>query len=547
MRSELSRRRFFRKAAAGSVALGWLSGGAPGVHAAANTDVPALLGGTPVHSGGWPGWPTWRASWEPAVLDVLRSRRWYRGSGKTVDEFESAYATLLGAKRCLATASGTTALQVALHVMDVDAGDEVIVSPFTFIATYNAILLSKALPVFADTDPETLTIDPASIESRITDRTRAIMPVHIYGLPCEMAPITALAEKRGLAVVEDACQAWLAEYQGRKCGTLGDLGCFSFQESKHLPSGEGGAITGDRDDLVDRCHSFHNCGRPYGTVKGTGYFACGGNYRMQHVQAAMLLQQIDKLIQDTARRRESADYLSAELGRVPGIKAVRLPADSRAAWHLFPFRYDEREFSGLTRNQFVRALRAEGVPGGAGYTEQYNDGLAGRSHPVARLHATVRAAALASLPGELPGALGQPRRVRHDGHVHPEPAAGGSGGPRPHRGRRAEDPRARGGTGEGRSDVMRLPAGGERRGARLNALCDLSECLVSYSVRAANPQRRPAAGPDRGWHRNRQPRVSQFANASQPEEPESASRSGCEINRARPAHIVTGCRRPRDQ
>jgi dTDP-4-amino-4,6-dideoxygalactose transaminase len=342
---------------------------------AAETTTPAVLGGSAIHSGGWPAWPTWRESWEPAVLDVLRSRRWYRGSGKTVDEFEAAYAKLLGAKRCLATASGTTALQVALHVMDVDAGDEVITSPFTFIATYNAILASHALPVFADTDPATLTLDPASIESRITDRTRAIMPVHIYGLPCDMDAIRAVASKRGLAVIEDACQAWLAEYKGRKCGTLGDLGCFSFQESKHLPSGEGGAITSDRDDLVDRCHAFHNCGRPHGGFTGKGYFTRGGNYRIQHFQAALLLQQMEKLVQDTASRRESADYLAAELAQIPGITPVRIPDDSRAAWHLYPFRYDAREFAGLSRDRFVRALRAEGVPCGAGYLEQYNDGL----------------------------------------------------------------------------------------------------------------------------------------------------------------------------
>ena len=376
MGSDLSRRGFFQKAAGGSLALGWLAGRhAPEVFAVAETAKPAVLGGAPVHPGGWPEWPVWRGSWEPAMLDVLRSRHWYRGSGKTVDEFETAYAQLLGAKRCLATASGTTALQVALHVMDVDAGDEVIVSPFTFIATYNAILMSKALPVFADTDPATLTLDPASIENRITDRTRAVMPVHIYGLPCDMEPINAVAEKRGLAVIEDACQAWLAEYKGRKCGTLGDLGCFSFQESKHLPSGEGGAITGNRDDLLDRCHAFHNCGRPSGGFTGKGYFTRGGNFRMQHFQAALLLQQIDKLVQDTARRRDSADYLSAELGRIPGITPVRLPADSRAVWHLYPVRYDAREFAGLPRDQFLRALRAEGIPCGAGYLEQYNDGL----------------------------------------------------------------------------------------------------------------------------------------------------------------------------
>lgn len=351
------------------------AGAAPTLVSAAAANRPALLGGTPVHAGGWQSWPVWRAEWEPAMLDVLRSRQWYRMSGSHVANFEAGYAKLLGARRCLATASGTTALIVSLHVLDVDAGDEVIVSPFTFIASYNAILAHKALPVFADTDPTTFTLDPASIASRITDRTRAIMPVHIYGLPCDMDPIAAVVRPRGLKIVEDACQAWLAEYKGRKCGTLGDLGCFSFQESKHLPSGEGGAITGHSDDLLDRCTAFHNCGRATGGFKGNGCFTRGGNFRMTQFQGALLLQQFDKLIQDTARRRESADYLSARLAQIPGIMPARLPAGSRGVWHLYPFRYDARHFHGLSRDAFLKALNAEGVPGRAVYKEQYFDGL----------------------------------------------------------------------------------------------------------------------------------------------------------------------------
>ena len=376
MKNHLTRRRFIRHAAAGSAALTWLSAGHAPLTLAAETNKPALLGGAPVHEGPWPSWPIWRESWEPSIINVLRSGSWFRGNGEHVAEFENAYAKLLGAKRALATASGTTALLVALHVMDVDAGDEVIVSPFTFIATYNAILVNKALPVFADTDPATLTIDPKSIESRITDRTRAILPVHIYGMPCDMDPINAIAREHRLAVIEDACQAWLAEYKGRKCGVLGDLGCFSFQNSKHLPAGEGGAVTGDSDDLLDRCNAFHNCGRATGGFKGDRpYFTRGSNYRMQQMQAVMLMQQFDKLVQETARRRENADYLSAHLGEIPGIKPVRLPENSRPVWHLYPFRYDARQFNGLSRDKFIRALNAEGIPSSGGYHEQYFDGL----------------------------------------------------------------------------------------------------------------------------------------------------------------------------
>jgi dTDP-4-amino-4,6-dideoxygalactose transaminase len=368
-----SRREFFGVAAATVAGAGLF---ARRVFSQAAASKPALLGGTPAHAGRWPGWPEWRQTWEPSILEVLRSGKWYRGSGEQVQQFEAAYATLLGAKRCLATASGTTALVVGMHVLDVDAGDEVIVSPFTFIASYNAILLHKALPVLADTDPATLTMDPASIERRITARTRAIMPVHIYGMPCDMDPILAVARKHGLAVIEDACQAWLAEYKGSKCGTIGDLGCFSFQNSKHLPSGEGGAITGNRDDLLDRAGSFHDCGRPYGGFKGTrSNFTRGGNFRMQHFQAAMLLQQFDKLVQDTARRRENADRLTAALKDIPGIQPARLPENSRAVWHLYPFRYDADRFQGLPRDKFIRAMRAEGIPCSGGYQEQYFDGL----------------------------------------------------------------------------------------------------------------------------------------------------------------------------
>jgi dTDP-4-amino-4,6-dideoxygalactose transaminase len=367
MKTEINRRNFLKTTAAASVVFPTLSFAAD--------DKPALLGGKPVHTGGWQRWPQWREAWEGDLLKVFRSGKWFRGSDKHVEDFEIAYAKLLGATKCLATASGTTALMVALHVMDVDAGDEVICSPYTFIATYNAILNAKALPVFADTDPATLRMDPATIASRITDRTRAILPVHIYGMPCEMDAINSIAKQHKLAVVEDACQAWLAEYHGKKCGTLGDLGAFSFQESKHLPSGEGGAVSGMSEQLIDKCNSFHNCGRACGTNKGGGSFTRGNNYRMTQAQAVILLQQLDKLQQDTAVRRASADYLTAELGKIPGITPSRQPENSRPVWHLYPFNYDAEKFGGLPRDKFMKALAAEGVPNSSPYREQYFDGL----------------------------------------------------------------------------------------------------------------------------------------------------------------------------
>ena len=376
MKDSLTRRGFVRAAAAGSALLTGLGLQRPSTARAANVDKPAILGGTPVHKGGWPKWPEWRQEWEPRILEILRSGRWYRGNGDgNIAEFETGYAKLLGAKRCLATASGTTALITSLQAIGLDAGDEVIVSPYTFIATYNAVLIHKALPVFADTDPATLTMDPSTIESRITDRTRLILPVHIYGMPCDMDPINAIAKKHGFNVVEDACQAWLAEYKGKKCGTLGDLGCFSFQNSKHIPSGEGGAISSNSDELIDRCTAFHNCGRATGTFQGNGCFTRGSNFRMQHYQAAMLVQQFDKLVKETETRRNNADHLIAGLKDITGVDPAQLPENSRAVWHLFPLRYDSQQFNGLSRDGFMRALRAEGIPCSGVYHEQYYDGL----------------------------------------------------------------------------------------------------------------------------------------------------------------------------
>ena len=337
----------------------------------------AINGGNKVHNGTWPGWPVWDQSAETEIIGMLRTGKWWRGNGEHVVDFENKYAELMGAKRCLATASGTTALITALKALGVDAGDEVIVSPFTFIASYNVIFMNKALPVFADTDPETFLIDPLTIESRITERTTAILPVHIYGLPADMDSINAVAQKHQLKVVEDACQAWLAEYKGKKAGTLGDAGCFSFQNSKNLPAGEGGAIISNNEELMDRCHSLHNCGRPYGSIKRTtGYPISGSNFRMQQIQALILMSQMNRIIKDADIRLANALFLDKKLKEIPGIVPYNLAnGATRSAYHLYPFRYLSEKFNNVPRDKFIRALNAEGIPCGSGYGPQNKDGL----------------------------------------------------------------------------------------------------------------------------------------------------------------------------
>jgi dTDP-4-amino-4,6-dideoxygalactose transaminase len=262
-------------------------------------------------------------------------------------------------------------------VLDIGVGDEVIVSPYTFIATYNVVFGSCALPVFVDTDPETFQINPDKIEERINKNTRAILPVHILGLPANMDKINAIAKKHNLVVIEDACQAWLAEWRGKKCGTLGDLGCFSFQNSKHLPCGEGGAVIGNDEKIMDRCYSYHDCGRPFGSIKATsGYPIIGTNRRMTEYQAAILLSQIKRLEKDAQKRTENADYLTLRIKNIPGILPAKFyDGVTRAAYHLYPFRYKKEHFNDIPRSRFLSALSAEGIPCSGGYGPQYRDGL----------------------------------------------------------------------------------------------------------------------------------------------------------------------------
>ena len=200
---------------------------------------PAILGGTPaIATHGWPGWPVWNPETdEKRLLEVMRSGIWSRA--KVVPEFEKRWAELIGSKRCLAVVNGTNALNCSLAQLEIGWGDEVLVTPYTFIASVSPILFNGAIPVFVDIDPETFQMDPTKIEAKITPRTKAIITVHILGLPCDMERIMAIANKHKLIVVEDACQAWLAEVNHKKVGTFGHAGCFSFQNSKNITMGGG--------------------------------------------------------------------------------------------------------------------------------------------------------------------------------------------------------------------------------------------------------------------------------------------------------------------
>jgi dTDP-4-amino-4,6-dideoxygalactose transaminase len=307
-------------------------------------------------------WPVFDEEEERALLAVLREGHWNRGS--VVEQFESQYAKLLGADGCLATANGTSALLTTLHALGVKPGDEVIVPPYTFIATINVVLQMGAIPVFVDSDRETFQIDARKIEAAITPRTVAIMPVHLGGGAADMDAILAIGKKRNLPVIEDACQAHLAEWRGRKVGTLGQAGCFSFQASKNLNSGEGGAIVSSDPELIERSFEFHNNGR---RRKGGGAFTYtnqGLNLRITEFQAAILLSQMTRLEKQAQRREENAKYLSSMLKEIPGITpAKEYDGCTRNAYHLYMFRY-----AGKSRDAFLKALAADGVPASSGYS-----------------------------------------------------------------------------------------------------------------------------------------------------------------------------------
>ena len=331
---------------------------------------PAILGGQPVRTKGWPGWPIWNPETdEKRMIEDIRSGIWSRGVLAT--EFEEKWAEAVGAKRSLVVVNGTNALITSLIQLNIGGGDEVIVPPYTFIATVAAVLAAGAIPVFADVDPATFQIDPDQIEKKITPRTKAIIPVHILGLPANMPRIMQIAKKHDLIVVEDACQAHLAEINHQKVGTFGHAGCFSFQNSKNLAIGEGGAIVSNDLEFMDRCYSYHNYGNPYGTVVGAvgaGTVIPGTKLRITEYQAAIGLAQLKRLDAQTTTRNVNAAYLKSKIKSIPGIIPYQLYDHvTRAAFHLFPFRYKKEEFRDLPRKEFLRALVAEGIPCSGGY------------------------------------------------------------------------------------------------------------------------------------------------------------------------------------
>lgn len=336
----------------------------------------ALLGGTPVRTAPFPSWPIHGAREEELALEVLRSGEWWRytlgeatnpdSSPSKVAEFQHKFAAAHGCKFGVACVNGTAALEVSLRALGVRTRDEVIVPPYTFIATASAPMLIGATPVFCDIDIDTFNLDPAKLEAAITPRTRAIIPVHFAGLAADMDAILAIANRHGIPVLEDAAHGHGGAWNHQPLGSIGAMATFSFQASKNMTSGEGGIITTNDPNLAEIAESLVWVGRK----KGRPWYEhhrLGWNYRLTEFQSAILLAQLERLEDQTRRRQANGVYLSNKLRQIPGLLPLAVPAYATGhAWHIYVLRFIEAEF-GISREKFLQALTAEGISASSGY------------------------------------------------------------------------------------------------------------------------------------------------------------------------------------
>lgn len=332
----------------------------------------ALGGGEKLRTRPYPAWPQFDERELRAVEEVVRGRRWFAGMrggdpGSRVAEFERRFAAYHGAAYGIANANGAVSIEIALRAAGIGRGDEVVVPALTFIASVAAVMQVGAVPVMVDVDPNTYCIDPAQVEAAITPQTRAVIVVHYAGHCGDMDAILPLAGKHNLVVIEDSAHAHGAVWRGRKAGSIGHLGTFSFQQSKTMTAGEGGMITTSDPILAEACIQYRSCGRKEGESWYVHY-VLPLNYRMVEFEAAILLAQLERFPEQIAARQASAAYLNRKLAGIPGIHPV-VP-DPRCAVHgyyWFLFRYDASQFGGTSRDTFVQALEAEGIPCHIGY------------------------------------------------------------------------------------------------------------------------------------------------------------------------------------
>ena len=322
----------------------------------------AINGGEPIRTKPYPTWPTLDPADLAAFESIYNSGQWGVG-GTKVPEFAKQFAEFQGANYGVCVNSGTSALYIALKAAAVGPGDEVITTPYTFQATVVAILMAHAVPVFVDTAPDSFLIDVSKIEDAITEKTKAILPVHIAGYPADLDTFVEISKKHNLKLIEDCAQAHGAEWRGRGVGSWGDFGCFSFQSSKNLCAGEGGIILMNDRELYERVWALHSCGRPAPEAEFGSLEPFGGNFRMTEWQGALLLSRLTRLEEETNYRHMNMRWLDGWFGEIPGIKVTRIdPRATRCGSHGYKAIFDSEEFEGISRKMFLDAMRAEGIP-----------------------------------------------------------------------------------------------------------------------------------------------------------------------------------------
>ncbi len=332
----------------------------------------AVNGGKPlrnVETDPWPGWPVWDEKEEKGLLEVLNSGIWSYNGPKEL-EFNKAFAELIGATHALSVANGTVSLQLALEACGIGLGDEVIVPGLTWQATAAAALDVNAVPILVDVAEGNWCIDPAQVEKAITPRTKAIIPIHLYGGFADMDAIMKIAATHNLSVIEDCAHKHGGEWNGRKVGSIGDIGSFSFQLSKLMTAGEGGAVTTSDSQLYEKLDALRNCGRrpeiEQDADKGAGHYGSegdfiqSGNYRITDFQAAVLIESLRRLPEQNRLREENATYLNSLLAELPGITPIRRDKrETAGAYYNFSFRYDKGHFEGLEVSKFREAMAQE--------------------------------------------------------------------------------------------------------------------------------------------------------------------------------------------
>ena len=320
-------------------------------------------GGIPYRKAPFPEWPIYDEREEAQIKEVLQSHNWWRVSGCKVNEFEAKFAAFQGCNYCLGVTNGTSAIELALTALQIGAGDEVIVPAMTFISTGLAVINCNATPVLVDIDPYTLCMMPDQFEMAISERTKAVIPVHMAGNACFIEKICDIARKHNLYVIEDAAHAHGGEYRGKRLGSFGDAAIFSFQNGKLMTCGEGGALLTNNKEVYDRAYLIQDVGRPRGD-KLYKHLVRGDNFRMNEFQAAILLAQLERVDEYNQLRHKNASLLDRLL--VEDVKGIIPQCYTKGtnivSHYMYMFYYDKTYFGEISRDHFVELLNGEGIP-----------------------------------------------------------------------------------------------------------------------------------------------------------------------------------------